>query len=42
MLSFAIDGITSFSVQPIRLLFGLGMFVTSVAGIEIMYTIFEK
>ncbi|WP_294976685.1 glycosyltransferase family 2 protein [uncultured Leuconostoc sp.] len=41
MLSFAIDGITSFSVQPIRLLFILGMFVISIASIEIVYTIFE-
>lgn len=42
MLSFAIDGITSFSMQPIRVLFGIGSLVLSVAGIEIMYTIFAK
>ncbi|MCT3044917.1 glycosyltransferase family 2 protein [Leuconostoc mesenteroides] len=42
MLSFAIDGITSFSVQPIRLLFNLGILVISIASIEIVYTIFEK
>ncbi|SPD94937.1 putative glycosyltransferase YkoT [Leuconostoc suionicum] len=42
MLNFAIDGITSFSVQPIRLLFNLGILVISIASIEIVYTIFEK
>ena len=42
MLSFAIDGITSFSIQPIRLLFNLGILVISIASIEIVYTIFEK
>ncbi|GAO99317.1 glycosyltransferase family 2 protein [Fructobacillus ficulneus] len=42
MLSFAIDGITSFSIQPIRLLLHLGILVLGVAGIEIFYTLFEK
>ncbi|CAH1850433.1 glycosyltransferase family 2 protein [Convivina intestini] len=42
MLTFAIDGITSFSVKPIRFLFDLGVLVVGVAGIEIIYTIFEK
>ncbi|MCK8617390.1 glycosyltransferase family 2 protein [Fructobacillus sp. M158] len=42
MLNFAIDGITSFSVKPIKLLFNLGLLVSSVAGIEIAYTIIEK
>ncbi|GMA68990.1 glycosyl transferase [Leuconostoc litchii] len=42
MLSFAIDGITSFSVQPIRLLFSIGLFVVGIASIEILYTVFEK
>lgn len=42
MLSFAIDGITSFSVQPIRLLFGIGTLILSVAGLEIIYTLFAK
>lgn len=42
MLNFAIDGITSFSVKPIKLLFNLGLVVSSIAGIEIAYTIIEK
>ncbi|WP_439818426.1 glycosyltransferase [Weissella paramesenteroides] len=42
MLSFAIDGITSFSVQPIRLLFSIGTLILSVAGLEIIYTLFAK
>lgn len=42
MLSFAIDGITSFSIQPIRLLLHLGILVLGFAGIEILYTLFEK
>ncbi|CAH1853662.1 glycosyltransferase family 2 protein [Convivina praedatoris] len=42
MLTFAIDGITSFSVKPIRFLFDLGILVVGIAGIEIVYTIFEK
>ncbi|SCB95558.1 glycosyltransferase family 2 protein [Weissella bombi] len=42
MLSFAIDGITSFSVEPIRILFGIGAFILGVAGIEIIYTLFAK
>ncbi|GAP04361.1 glycosyltransferase family 2 protein [Fructobacillus tropaeoli] len=42
MLSFAIDGITSFSTQPIRLLLHLGILVLGIAGVEIAYTVFEK
>ncbi len=42
MVNFAIDGITSFSVKPIKLLFNLGLVVSSIAGIEIIYTIVEK
>ncbi|MBS9335273.1 glycosyltransferase family 2 protein [Fructobacillus sp. M1-13] len=42
MLAFAIDGITSFSVKPIKLLFNLGLAVSSIAFFEIAYTILEK
>lgn len=42
MINFAVDGITSFSVKPIKLLFNLGLVVSSIAGIEIAYTIIEK
>ncbi|MBS9338587.1 glycosyltransferase family 2 protein [Fructobacillus sp. M2-14] len=42
MLSFAVDGITSFSVKPLQLLFYLGILISSVAGIEITYTLLEK
>ncbi|MDF7637807.1 glycosyltransferase [Leuconostocaceae bacterium ESL0958] len=42
MVQFAIDGITSFSVKPIKLVFNLGLIISSVAGIEIAYTLIEK
>ncbi|MBU7455961.1 glycosyltransferase family 2 protein [Leuconostoc fallax] len=42
MLNFALDGITSFSVQPMRYLFGLGLIVLGVAGVEIIYTLAQK
>lgn len=42
MLAFAVDGITSFSVKPLQLLFYLGLVISSVAGIEITYTLIQK
>ena len=38
MLSFAFDGITSFSIKPIRLVWGLGIFVCFLAIIAAIYT----
>ncbi|MDF7626826.1 glycosyltransferase family 2 protein [Leuconostocaceae bacterium ESL0723] len=42
MLSFAVDGITSFSVKPIRFLFDLGVLVVGIAGVQILYTLVQK
>ena len=39
MLSFAIDGITSFSVKPLRLIFGLGVFFLIVSLAILVYVI---
>lgn len=42
MIKFALDGITSFSVVPIKLIMGLG-FVISIVGIAMfIYTIIQK
>ena len=37
MISFAIDGITSCSVKPIRMITALGMFVFSVSIVMLIY-----
>ena len=42
MLSFAFDGITSFSVSPIRMISALGAIVCVIAVIMGIYTIYEK
>lgn len=42
MLSFAFDGITSFSISPIRLISGLGAVVCIVAVIMAIYTMIQK
>lgn len=42
MLSFAFDGITSFSISPIRMITSLGMIVCIIAVIMAIYTIYEK
>lgn len=42
MLSFAFDGITSFSVSPIRMISALGAIVCIIAVIMGIYTIYEK
>ncbi len=39
MLSFAFDGITSFSIKPIRLVWGMGMTVCLFAVIAAIYTL---
>lgn len=39
MFTLAIDGITSLSIKPIRIITGIGMFVTLLSFIEIIYTI---
>lgn len=41
MLNFAIDGITSFSVKPIRLVLGLGVFFVFVAGSVLFWTFYS-
>ena len=42
MLSFAFDGITSFSVSPIRLISVFGGVVCVIAVVMAVYTIYEK
>lgn len=42
MLSFAFDGITSFSISPIRLISGLGAAVCVIAVIMAVYTLIQK
>ncbi len=42
MLSFAFDGITSFSVSPIRMISALGLIVCIFAVIMGIYTLYEK
>ena len=39
MLTLAMDGITSLSIKPIRIITGFGLFVTLLSFIEIIYTI---
>ena len=42
MLSFAFDGITSFSVTPIRMISALGAVVCVIAVLMAIYTLYEK
>lgn len=39
MLNFAIDGITSFSVKPVRLIFGAGVFFLIMTFCAFIYTL---
>lgn len=41
MLNFAIDGITSFSVKPLRLIFLLGIFFILISIIVFIYTLYS-
>lgn len=42
MLSFAFDGITSFSVNPIRMITALGFFVCAISAVILIYSIVQK
>ena len=42
MLSFAFDGITSFSVKPIKVLWSMGLIVCVAAVIAAIYTLVSK
>ena len=42
MLSFAIEGITSFAVRPIRLIASLGIFITFISVLIIIWAIIQK
>ncbi|WP_252242323.1 glycosyltransferase family 2 protein [Clostridium sp. ZBS18] len=42
MLAFALDGITSFSIKPIRLITGLGFFIFLVSFIALIYSLIVK
>lgn len=42
MLAFALDGITSLSIKPIRIITGLGFFIFSISFIALSYTFIVK
>ena len=42
MLSFAVDGITSFSVQPLRLIFSLGLIILFISIVIMIYSLIMK
>ena len=42
MLSFAVDGITSFSIKPIRLITALGFFIFFISLVMLLYTLLTK
>ena len=42
MLKFAIDGITSFSVKPLKIITNLGFFITLVSIIMLVYSVIRK
>lgn len=42
MIAFATDGVTSFSIAPIHLILWLGIFITMLSLILIIYSIFQK
>ena len=42
MLHLALDGITSFSVAPIKLIMGLGLVIVAVSLLLLIYTIIQK
>ncbi|SFC55564.1 glycosyltransferase family 2 protein [Clostridium uliginosum] len=42
MLAFALDGITSFSIKPIRIITGLGFLIFFISFIALIYTLIVK
>lgn len=42
MLSFAFDGITSFSVNPIRMITVIGFIICAVSAVILIYSLFQK
>jgi polyisoprenyl-phosphate glycosyltransferase len=42
MLHFAIDGMTSFSVAPIKLIMSLGLLIVGISLLLLIYTIIQK
>ena len=42
MLAFALDGITSFSVKPIRLVLGLGVIIFSISLVALLWSLIAK
>jgi glycosyltransferase involved in cell wall biosynthesis len=42
MLAFALDGITSLSIKPIRIITGLGFFIFMISLVALMYTLIVK
>ena len=41
MLNFAIDGITSFSIKPLRIISGLGFIMLLISCVALVYTLFS-
>ena len=42
MLAFALDGITSFSIKPIRIITGMGFFIFLISPLVLVYTLVMK
>ncbi|TGD24471.1 glycosyltransferase [Companilactobacillus suantsaicola] len=42
MLKFAIDGITSFSIVPIKMIMGLGFFIVLISIVLLIYSLVQK
>ena len=41
MMNFAIDGITSFSIKPLRMIFGLGFLILVLSIAALIYTLYS-
>ena len=42
MISFALDGITSFSIKPIRMIIGIGFTIFLMSVVALIYSIIVK
>lgn len=42
MIAFAVDGITSFSTMPIKIVMALGIFVVGISFLLLSYTLYQK
>lgn len=42
MIKFAMDGITSFSIVPIKMIMGLGFFIVLISIVLLIYSLIQK